>query len=93
VSVSATDYPHLTYEYQAHHIRFRQFVESRRPQLVCQDCRGRGGWRDVICDDGTGPWEPCGWCEGTGLVTPHLRGEWLRLRKDEIRRAAWKEGK
>jgi hypothetical protein len=27
----------------------------------------------------------CGYCEGTGVVTPAIRGEWLRHRKEEKR--------
>ena len=49
--------------------------------LICQECGGSGGEVIPICDDGTGPFEECGFCEGTGLMTPHLRGFWLRWKK------------
>ena len=34
----------------------------------CPDCKGKGGWKEVICDDGTGPWYPCGFCEEKGYM-------------------------
>ncbi|MPZ20108.1 MAG: hypothetical protein GEV06_19655 [Luteitalea sp.] len=84
------DYARLSYERQAHHRRFVAYVEAHG--LLCQSCSGAGGERYVLLDDGTGPWEPCGWCEGTGKVTRWLRGLWLRTLRDEAqarrRRAA-----
>ena len=56
-------------------------------ELICQECGGGGGWIEIILEDGTGPKEICGWCDGTGIVTPAIRGEWLRLKK-EIKREA-----
>jgi len=50
-------------------------------QFICQDCGGMGGEVDVILDDGTGPFEECGWCQGTGRVDAKTRGEWLRMKK------------
>lgn len=47
----------------------------------CQECRGEGGKTESILEDGSGPWEVCGWCEGTGLVTKWTAGEWLRMMK------------
>jgi len=73
------DYPRLDYEYRQHHTRYRHFVEQRG--LLCQECGGGGGHTEPILDDGTGPWEPCGFCEGTGYVTPHMRGWWLRWKR------------
>jgi len=73
------------YEHRQHHSRFRRFVKSRRPLLVCQDCGGFGGEIVPVLDDGSGPFEECGWCEGTRYVTPYLRGMWLRLQKEEKR--------
>ena len=67
-----------------HHSRFRKYIENLPNALVCQDCGGGGG--EVVPLPGMwgqGPWEECGWCEGTGLVTPRIRGEWLRMKKDE----------
>ena len=63
-----------------HHARYEKRVELEG--LLCQECSGAGGEVDVILEDGTGPWEPCDWCEGTGYVTRWLRGQWLRYKKD-----------
>ena len=35
----------------------------------CPSCNGRGGWTDRILDDGTGPKEVCGYCNGHGDLT------------------------
>lgn len=76
------DYRRLDYYTQQHHERYVKRMGVQVPKLTCQACRGRGGYKKIIChDEGTGPWEQCGWCEGTGLVTPHRRGEWLRMQK------------
>jgi hypothetical protein len=34
----------------------------------CPDCKGAGGEKDIICDDGTGPWYDCGFCDGKGYM-------------------------
>lgn len=65
----------------AHYLRFKALVEGRKPRLVCQACGGSGFFHEVEYDDGTGPDYDCGWCEGTGLLTGRLRGEWLRMQK------------
>jgi hypothetical protein len=77
------NYAWLDWKYVQHHERLEKFVLSLRPQLVCQECKGGGGWTEPILDDGTGPWEECGWCEGIGYVTPHIRGQWLKYKKLE----------
>lgn len=41
--------------------------------FVCAYCHGEGGERDVILDDGSGPWEECGVCSGTGRVGLRMR--------------------
>lgn len=69
----AIDYTRMGVEFSAHHLRYVRFVDGHG--LTCLDCGGRGGFKEVILDDGTGPWETCGWCEGTGLMTPHARGQ------------------
>lgn len=79
------NYARISYVYRQHHGRYKRYVEAHG--LTCQACGGRGGWVDVICELG-GPWEPCGWCEGTGTVTRWLRGLYLRTMRDEKRRAA-----
>lgn len=74
------DFARSAYRWHEHHRRYVRHVESMPMKLGCQDCGGRGGFVDVVCD-GQGPWEPCGFCEGTGLQTPYLRGLYLRWRR------------
>lgn len=35
-------------------------------KVQCPMCHGNGGYTDVILDDGTGPFENCGYCKGKG---------------------------
>ena len=90
----ATDYAKIRWLRQQHHRRFRSRVENQLPRLVCQECGGSGGHIEVLFD-GQGPFEQCGLCEGTGLLTPWLRGLWLRWKRESIRRTAikgtWKQ--
>ena len=37
----------------------------------CPQCNGYGGYKDIVCDDGTGPFESCGFCNGTGKCNKH----------------------
>ena len=73
------DYSKLDWYWKEHHRRFRNRVE--RNGLICQECGGGGGETQPILDDGTGPWEPCGFCEGIGLTTQWMRGWWLRWKR------------
>ena len=73
-----TDYAKLSYYQYQHYLRFKQRVEAMPKKLVCQECHGCGGSVEPVLDDGTGPWENCGWCLGIGYLTPWLRGMWLR---------------
>lgn len=75
------EYIRRDYESQRHATRRRRYIEAMPRKLVCQDCRGEGGWTEAILDDGTGPSYDCGWCGGLGYQTPWERGEWLRLKK------------
>ena len=77
------DYAKLGWRWQRQRQRFARRVEA--DGLTCQDCGGAGGEREPILDDGSGPWEECGWCQGTGLVTPWLRGQWLKYKRMEKR--------
>jgi hypothetical protein len=77
------DYRRWDYYTLQHHARYKAFVEWHG--ILCQDCGGAGGSVEPVLDDGSGPWEACGWCEGTGKVTRWLRGEWLRMKLDEAR--------
>jgi DnaJ-class molecular chaperone len=52
--------------------------------LLCQECRGYGR----ICEEtilGHNRMEVCGWCAGTGEITPELRGVWLSEQRDRAR--------
>ena len=75
------------YDYynREHHKRYVRHVEAMPKPLICQSCGGAGGETEVIDWWIGGPWVECGWCEGTGYVTPHRRGEWLRCMKAEKR--------
>lgn len=77
------DYPRMDYLYRHHHLRYERYIECHG--LTCQDCRGAGGEIDVISWDLGGPWVACDWCEGTGKMTRWLRGQWLRMKKEEKR--------
>ena len=80
------DYRRSDYVRREHHRRYTAYVETHG--LTCQECRGAGGEIDVITDEGQGPWEPCDWCEGTGLVTRWIRGAWLRWKAEQRWRSA-----
>ena len=81
----AYDYARHDSYRQRHHERYKRFVESMSPRLVCQDCKGSG--EEVIDQiDYTVITEPCVWCEGTGFVTRHKRGMWLKIQR-EIKRS------
>ena len=36
--------------------------------ITCRICQGEGGWLDPIMDDGSGPYDECGACNGEGKV-------------------------
>lgn len=74
-------YIRMYFYHNARHQRFVAYVNENG--LFCQDCRGMGGEHQPMLDDGTGPWDECGWCGGTGLTTRWLRGVWLRMKKAE----------
>ena len=75
-----TSYAKLDYYYR-HRLRRRAQRLRWDRSFICQECGGAGGWREVILDDGTGPWEVCGWCWGEGRVLAWERGYWLRLKR------------
>lgn len=77
------NYAKLDYKTRQHYPRFKRHVESLNPQLTCQECGGSGGGVEPVLDDRSGPFMTCAWCLGTGLVTPHLRGIWLTMKKRE----------
>ena len=63
---------------------------TNKKRLGCQDCGGRG---DVFHDriDEYTIYNPCGWCDGTGEMTPEMRGAWLRCKRDDRRKEREKE--
>lgn len=71
---------HARYAYyrEQHHERYEKYVKEHG--LLCQECGGAGEYADDWIDHC-----PimlfCGWCEGTGLVTRWLRGEWLKYKR------------
>lgn len=75
-----TDYARLYYERTTHHRRYVAYVEAHG--LWCQECGGMGHGPDSSY---YGPGEPCGFCETTGKVTRHMRGLWLRWKREEAR--------
>jgi hypothetical protein len=34
----------------------------------CPICHGKGGEIDVVCDDGTGPYDECYYCDDKGMI-------------------------
>ena len=84
--MTITDYAKLSYYRRKHYERFKKFVLSRPLLLSCMECRGEGGFREIIDPEIGGPWFDCGWCEGTGYMTPKARGIWLTLKKQEKHR-------
>jgi len=87
------------YRHRDHVDRYKRYVLSRTPRLVCQECRGRGEVVEDIIDFGDEgvylPYEmtiPCGWCQGTGYVSPYMRGFWLRWKMGEKNRDKSKWG-
>ena len=50
--------------------------------VQCQGCHGSGGEIEVVLEDGSGPFEPCGYCRGTGRTT-RVMNMWIaRWRKN-----------
>lgn len=79
------DYAKLDHNRQASYVRLKKFINGMPHPLVCQECGGRGGWTETISLELGGPWYECGWCLGLGYVTPHIRGIWLNMKKEEKR--------
>lgn len=82
-SYTEVDYARKDYKVRQHHVRYTRFVQMKK--LLCQDCCGGGGEVVPVTDCGEGPFEECGWCEGTGYVTPFIRGAWLRWKRGLIK--------
>jgi DnaJ-class molecular chaperone len=55
--------------------------EAEPKLLLCQECRGYGKKvAEIIL--GAYRYEVCGWCQGSGEITPELRGVWLRYMRE-----------
>jgi hypothetical protein len=54
--------------------RMRREAEE---EMKCLCCMGDGGELDVILDDGTGPYYPCGYCKGNGEVNLFMWIKWV----------------
>ena len=83
--MTRVNYARLDHQYRKHHERYVRYVE--KCGLLCQECGGSGGGVGPINEDGSGPFEECGFCEGTGLVTRWMRGLWLRWKREDKMRS------
>lgn len=81
----AVDYARMDNEWARHHTRYVRFIDSMPRKLICQECGGVGGYTEACLDDGSGPFFGCGVCESTGYVTPWMRGQWLRWKREEAK--------
>ena len=54
---------------------------EKKKFFPCWVCEGQGGWKEEILDDGSGPYDECGYCEGNGLI--EIGGELHRKHKAE----------
>lgn len=55
-------------------------------KLLCQECCGHGEVLEEIIL-GHRRYAQCGWCQGSGYVSPTIRGVWLREQR-EIKKTA-----
>jgi hypothetical protein len=44
--------------------------------LMCPECKGEGGEKEIILDDGSGPWYECGFCNGKGYMNIFQKIYW-----------------
>ena len=79
------DWAKSDWKFRHHHERFKKYIDTMPKPLICQECRGAGGWTEYIDYYIGGPRYTCDWCEGTGFVTPHIRSRWLNMRRAEKR--------
>lgn len=64
------------------YIRIKDFFV--RHVAECPACNGECGEKEVICDDGSGPYYPCEYCNETGIVINPVKRFlwWWWTRKD-----------
>ena len=79
------DYARLDYETQEHAQRYKRRVESMEKKLLCQECGGAGFQIERV-DEYGGPAYTCGFCRGSGLLTPYDRGQWLTWKRNAVSR-------
>ena len=77
------NYTKFFYNQHRHHERYKNFINSMNKKLVYQECGGMGNYIEPVLDYGEGPTFSCGFCEGTGYLTPYMRGQWLKWKKAE----------
>ena len=89
------DYNRLDYYSRCHRERRKRFVQSMLHPLHCMECGGSGKELVDSIDFGDDSvsiiqsiYDDCGWCNGIGLMTPHERGMWLTMKREEKREAA-----
>ena len=83
------DYARRDYERARHRERYKKYVAAHG--LPCQQCGGSGEyveeWHDFGGDGFPAMYpryERCGFCEGTGLMTPKMRGQWLTWKRQGL---------
>lgn len=81
--IKSVNYAKLDHDRFRHHARYLRFVDAMPRKFPCQECHGAGGETEPVLDDGSGPFFCCGVCEGTGYVTPWMRGLWLKWKRQE----------
>lgn len=74
------NYHKLDSDLRRHHERYKCFVEKHG--MLCQECGASGKYVEDRVDHIEIPGS-CGFCEGTGKITPHMRGLWLRWKREE----------
>jgi hypothetical protein len=61
-------------------IRIIPFIENIIDALTqCPVCRGEGGEKEIITDEGLGPWYPCEFCNGKGYMNVFKKVYYLIL--------------
>jgi hypothetical protein len=62
----------------------------------CPYCHGEEGWTEPITDDGQGPYEPCGICDGKGTMNILKKLYWVPIckkweKEDREMKKRWRE--
>lgn len=50
--------------------------------VQCAACHGEGGYRERVLEDGSGPWDSCGYCKGAGRTTKLMNAWLMRWARD-----------